>query len=465
MGGGQVFQINGADPLAAGFDQVLGAVDDVQYAVRRQLRHVAGGEPAVLVERLGARLVVVEVGADHRGALHQQFAHGFTVLGHFVAVVVDQLHAYAEQLPALGGFQFNALFQGQVRLAFGERAHGAGGVHFGHAPALHHVHLIVLFKGAHHAARRRRAADRHALERAGFTPVALDLGEQAEPYGGYAPGGVHVLFVHQPEQAVAVQGRARHDQRRPGQRRHVGQPPGVDVEHRHHRQHPVAHREGAAGADHGEHRLQQAGAVRIERALGGAGGTGGIAQRAGGVFVQLRPVVVVRLIFQQCLVAEQVLAVGHMRAVGHRHIAGVFRELVAQAGHQRREGGVEEQQAVVRVVDDIGHLLRRQARVDGMADRADTGDGVIKFQVAVAVPGQGGDPVAGFDAQRYQAVSQTRHPLQGLRVALAVQAALHGDRYDFRLAVNAGAVIQYVDQRQGRIHHQPFKHLEFSRAR
>ena len=203
----------------------------------------------------------------------------------------------------------------------------------------------------------------------------------------------------------------------------------------------------------------------IERTLGGAGGAGGIAQRAGGVFVQFRPVVVVRPAVQQVLVAEQVLAVGHMGAVGHRHIAGVFRELVPQAGHQRREGGVEEQQAVVRVVDDIGHLLRRQARVDGMANGADTGDGVIQLQMAVAVPGQGGDPVAGLHAQRHQAVGQPRHPLQSLRIALAVQAALHGHRYDFRFAVNAGAVIQHIDQRQRRLHHQPFQHLRISRAR
>ena len=117
------------------------------------------------------------------------------------------------------------------------------------------------------------------------------------------------------------------------------------------------------------------------------------------------------------------------------------------------------------MVDDIGHLVRRQARVDGMADRADTGDGVIQLQVAVAVPGQGGDPVAGFHAQRHQAVGQPCHPLQGPCVALAVQAALDRDRYDFRLAVNAGAVIQHVDQRQRRLHHQPFQHLKFSRAR
>ena len=51
------------------------------------------------------------------------------------------------------------------------------------------------------------------------------------------------------------------------------------------------------------------------------------------------------------------------------------------------------------MVDDVGDLLVEQPRVDGVADRAHAGDGVVELEVAIAVPGQRADPVAWRDAQ------------------------------------------------------------------
>ena len=73
---------------------------------------------------------------------------------------------------------------------------------------------------------------------------------------------------------------------------------------------------------------------------------------------------------------------------------------------QRQEGQVEEQRGVLGVVGDVGDLLGEQARVDGVADRADAGDGVVELEMAVAVPGQRRHPVAGLDAEPDQRVGE-----------------------------------------------------------
>ena len=55
VGDGDVFELDGADPLAAGFDDVLGAVGDFHDAVCVDGGDVAGWEPAVFVAGVGVR--------------------------------------------------------------------------------------------------------------------------------------------------------------------------------------------------------------------------------------------------------------------------------------------------------------------------------------------------------------------------------------------------------------------------
>ena len=94
------------------------------------------------------------------------------------------------------------------------------------------------------------------------------------------------------------------------------------------------------------------------------------------------------------------LAGRHFVGVAQHHHAA--QNIVHAGGDGRDDGqeaGIDENQAVFGVADDIGDVVVRQARIDGVADRAHAGNGVIKLEMAVAVHGQRGDAVAGFHAE------------------------------------------------------------------
>src|SRR5712691_4355200 len=55
----RVLELDGRDPFPAGLDDVLRAVDDLDVALRCDLRNVAGAEPTVLRQLVGVSAVVV----------------------------------------------------------------------------------------------------------------------------------------------------------------------------------------------------------------------------------------------------------------------------------------------------------------------------------------------------------------------------------------------------------------------
>ena len=90
----------------------------------------------------------------------------------------------------------------------------------------------------------------------------------------------------------------------------------------------------------------------------------------------------------------------HPGLVGQQHDG-------ANAGADRRrnlrqkrcEGRVGEQNAVFSVGHDEGDVLRRQAWIDGVADRAHAGDAIVEFEVAEIVPGERRHAIAEADAE------------------------------------------------------------------
>src|SRR3989454_10506734 len=91
-----VLEVHARDPLAAGLDQVLGAVGDLHVAFGVDRRDVAGLEPAVLGEP-GGGLRVVVVGADDPRAAHLELAHARPVPRQLLAGVVHDADVHADR--------------------------------------------------------------------------------------------------------------------------------------------------------------------------------------------------------------------------------------------------------------------------------------------------------------------------------------------------------------------------------
>ena len=186
--------------------------------------------------------------------------------------------------------------------------------------------------------------------------------------------------------------------------------------------------------------------MRIKHAFRLSGGPGGVAKAAGGVFVENGPVRLLTRRLQQAFVTKlrhagrQVERLHFSRIGEHDDRAQIGGDLGRDSGGERRETGVDEQHMIFGVVDDVGDIVRRQARIDGVADRAYAGNAVIKFEMAVAVHGQRGDAVAEADAQLPQRSHQLSRAQLQRPVVRARDAAVIAARHHFGVAVVAGGV-------------------------
>ena len=151
-------------------------------------------------------------------------------------------------------------------------------------------------------------------------------------------------------------------------RRGVRQAPGVDVEHRHHRQHTssVLDRFSASGAT-SRIRVQQRRTVAVQHAFRIAGRARRVAQRRGQPLVELRPVEAIGVRIDQVFVAAAVRpcsAPACGRGRSSRRIAAPSRQCGAIASMIGRNVRSKNSNRVFGVIDDPGDLLGMQARVD-----------------------------------------------------------------------------------------------------
>jgi hypothetical protein len=108
---------------------------------------------------------------------------------------------------------------------------------------MQHLHAVVLAEGVDHRRRAGRAADDGALEGGEAQVVGLHVAQQHLPHRRHAGRVGDLLGLDQLVHRLAVQRRAGEHQLAAGERRRIRDAPGVDVEHRHHRQHGVARRQ------------------------------------------------------------------------------------------------------------------------------------------------------------------------------------------------------------------------------
>ena len=195
--------------------------------------------------------------------------------------------------------------------------------------------------------------------------------------------------------------------------------------------------------------------MRIEHALGMAGGARGVAKARRGVLVELRPAEIAVGFADPVLVGDGVLQFGrrHVLGVGEDDVALDGRQLVGDRFEQRHEGQVDERHAVFGVVHDPDDLLDEQAWIDGVIDRADAGDAVPGLQVAVPVPRQGGDAVARLDPVARQALGDAHRARAHIPVVGAMDRALHQPRHHFPIRMlDRGEVDDLVNQQRPFLH-------------
>ncbi|KAF5289622.1 hypothetical protein FQR65_LT20784 [Abscondita terminalis] len=274
---GGVLHVDGGDPFAARLDHVLGAVHELQEAVRIDGGHVARGEEAFRVH--GRAALALEVAVGDPGAAHAQVAR--------------------------------ALPDSCLGTACLTHADGAG---LGHAPALHDLGAELVLEALQHGARHGRAADPDALDAQG---ARVDLGmgiqvlEQHQPHGGHALREGDFLIAHEFVDALPVQVRAGQHQPGPCHGRRIGRAPGVGVEHGHDEHHGLARVQPEGVGRQFHQRMQHGGTVRVQHALGVARGARGVAQRGGRALVELGPFEILALAADQLVPAAQV---GQFRA-------------------------------------------------------------------------------------------------------------------------------------------------------
>ena len=330
-------------------------------------------------------------------------------------------------------------------------------VHLRHAPGVRDVQPVAV-EALDQRGRRGRSADQHRAHR-GQIPLAGPLVEHAqhiEEHRGHAAGEGDALVREEPQQALRAEVAAGEDLLRARVGRGVGQAPGVRVVHRHHRQDRVALADADGVRHAAHHRQQRGGSVAVEHALGAARGARGVAHPRGLPLVQRRRLERLGLVRDQLLVVP--VALGRRAVVGdHDHV--LHGDAVADLLEGLEQRAVDEERAVGGVVDDVGQLVGVQARVERVHHRAAQRHGEVELQVAVLVPAERRDAVAGLDAERCEGVRELARAAREVGVAVAVDAAV-GEAADELVVreLGRGALEEHGEREGMVVAHQAVQH-------
>jgi hypothetical protein len=141
-------------------------------------------------------------------------------------------------------------------------------------------------------------------------------------------------------------------------------------------------------------------------------------------------------------------------AVGHDHDVLHGLEVLPHALDDRQQVEVDEDRLVLGVIGDVGDVLGRQPRVDGVQHGADAGDAEIELEVAIGVPGDGAHRIAELDAQPLQRLGHLLGAPQRVPVAVAVHRPLDRARDDLDVGVVPPGEVDDLRDQQRTVLHQ-----------
>ena len=111
--------------------------------------------------------------------------------------------------------------------------------------------------------------------------------------------------------------------------------------------------------------------------------------------------------------------------------------------------------AILGMIDDVGDLVGEQARVDGVTDRAHAGDAVVQLEVAMVVPRERGDALAGPDAESVlQGAGQLLRALAERGIGGPVHRRIRRARHHLDRAVALGRMVDDRRDQKRPVHDQ-----------
>ena len=311
-------------------------------------------KPAVGFERRRSRRIVMIIRARHREAADEKFAARGSVGGDVLSAFVDDppLDDRRKEalLVALSALQLGLIFE-RVRVGVDRADRG----HLGHPPRMQRRDAEFA-QVVHQRLRHRRASDDDlAQQRQPFVLRPQEVAH-AHPNGRNAGRVRHALILAEFDHAGRIEPFHRHDEVGADHQRDEGHPPRHDVEEWHDRQHPIALADAHCIGEADGEGVNVGRAVREQHALRIARRRRGVAQHRRGAFVDLGPVVRLRLRCQQFFVVATALqrfgTVAHDDERAPR--VGLQRDRGLHRLHQR---GVDEDGAIFGMVEHEGDLV------------------------------------------------------------------------------------------------------------
>jgi hypothetical protein len=123
---------------------------------------------------------------------------------------------------------------------------------------------------------------------------------------------------------------------------------------------------------------------------------------------------------------------------------------------ERHEHRIDEDVAVLRVLDHVADLLGEEPRVDRVQHVAGAGDGVVQLEVPEVVPRERRDAIGGREPEPAQGVRELRRAAEGVAVAVAMARMIGRDGHDLAIRVLPERVPHERADEQRHVHHQGF---------
>jgi hypothetical protein len=266
-----------------------------------------------------------------------------------------------------------------------------------------------------------------------FRSAFLDAGAGQEHMQdrGHAVGKGHVFFGIQFQKKIGFVA-AGVDLFGPQQGHGIGNPPGMNVEHRSDGHVDVFGTQvglrfiGAVVCDDGVGVQHQLPVGEIDP-LGQTGRAGGVKSGGHAVFIEIGKSIGSARPGQKgfILPLDGQAGIDHGAIVGQQDdLFGRF-EPVFDRFQQRQELFVDQNHIVFSVIDRVDQLLGGKPDVDRMKNRTHHGDGKETFEITMSVPIHHGHRLPRFNADAGQCVGQHSHPSAEIAVGIAYLVAIN----------------------------------------